>query len=115
MLKNYFKIAWRNLLKNRVYSFINIAGLAAGMAVALLIGLWIWDEISFDRYHKKHGTIAQVMTTSGAGKASMNIAIPLAGELLSRHGAEFKNISLASRNAGLIIAAGDKKINTTGR
>jgi hypothetical protein len=46
MLKNYFKIAWRNLQKSKVYSAINIIGLATGMAVALLIGLWIWDEIS---------------------------------------------------------------------
>ena len=41
MFKNYLKIAWRNLLKNKTYSFINIAGLAAGMAVAMIIGLWI--------------------------------------------------------------------------
>jgi len=114
MIKNYFKIAWRNLLKNKVYSFINITGLAAGMAVALLIGLWVWDEISYDHYHKKHGSIAQVMSTSGTGSASVRIAIPLADELRTAHGSDFKNIVLASRNTGLIIAAGDKKINTTG-
>ena len=61
MIKNYFKIAWRNLLKNKVYSFINITGLATGMAIALLIGLWIWDELSFDKYHKNHDRLAQVM------------------------------------------------------
>ena len=48
MIKNYFKIAWRNLLKSKAYSAINILGLATGMAVAMLIGLWIWDELSFD-------------------------------------------------------------------
>ena len=42
MIKNYLKIAWRNLIKNKVSSFINIGGLAVGMAVAMLIGLWIW-------------------------------------------------------------------------
>jgi len=42
MIKNYFKIAWRNLVKSKGYSSINIIGLATGMAVALLIGLWIW-------------------------------------------------------------------------
>ncbi len=47
MLKNYFKIAWRNLFKNKLYSGINILGLAAGMAVAILIALWIWDEVTF--------------------------------------------------------------------
>jgi putative ABC transport system permease protein len=50
MLKNNFKIAWRNLTNNKVYSAINIMGLAAGMAVALLIGLWVNYQYSFDRY-----------------------------------------------------------------
>ncbi|MBS1577734.1 MAG: hypothetical protein JST09_20720, partial [Bacteroidetes bacterium] len=50
MIKNYFKIAWRNLLKNKIYSFINIAGLAAGMAVAMIIGLWIYDEVSANKH-----------------------------------------------------------------
>jgi putative ABC transport system permease protein len=45
MFKSYFTIGWRNLLKNKGYSFINIAGLSLGMAVAMLIGLWIYDEL----------------------------------------------------------------------
>ena len=52
MIKNYLKIAFRNLSKNKIYSFINIAGLAVGIAVAMLIGLWVWDELSFNKYHK---------------------------------------------------------------
>ena len=50
MLRNYLKTAWRNLLKNKAYSVINILGLAAGMAVALLIGLWVYNEYSYDRF-----------------------------------------------------------------
>jgi len=53
MFKNYIKIAWRSLLKNKGFSFINIAGLAIGMAAAMLITLWIQNEISFDRFHNK--------------------------------------------------------------
>ena len=49
MFKNYFKIAWRNLIKSKVYSVINVLGLAAGMAVAMLIAFWIWDEVTFDQ------------------------------------------------------------------
>ena len=45
MLKNYFKVAWRNLQKSRVSSIINISGLAVGMAVAMLTGLWLYDEL----------------------------------------------------------------------
>src|ERR1041385_7027178 len=48
MYQSYFKIGWRNLLRNKGYSFINIGGLALGMAVSILIGLWVYDEISFD-------------------------------------------------------------------
>jgi len=61
MIKNYLKIAWRNLVKNKTHSFINIAGLSVGMAVAMLIGLWIWDELSFDKYHQNYDRIVQVM------------------------------------------------------
>ena len=61
MLKNYIRIAWRNLLKNRTSSIINIAGLATGMAIALIIGLWIADELSFDHYHTNHSRLAKGM------------------------------------------------------
>jgi putative ABC transport system permease protein len=50
MIKNYLKVAWRNILSNKVYSAINIAGLAIGMSVALLIGLWAFDQYSYDRF-----------------------------------------------------------------
>ena len=60
MFKSYFKIALRTLLKNKGYSFINIVGLASGMGVAVLIGLWIFDEISFDRNFPNYDRIAQV-------------------------------------------------------
>ena len=61
MFKNFFKIAWRNLVKSKGYSAINIGGLAAGMAVAILIGLWVYDELSYDKYHGNYDRIAQVM------------------------------------------------------
>jgi ABC-type nitrate/sulfonate/bicarbonate transport system permease component len=61
MIKNYLKVAWRNLLKNKASSAINIGGLAIGMAVAILIGLWIHDELSFDRCLKSHFILNSVM------------------------------------------------------
>jgi putative ABC transport system permease protein len=57
MLKNYLKIAVRNFVKHKLYSFINICGLAIGLACALFIMLWVRDEISFDRFHKNADTI----------------------------------------------------------
>lgn len=50
MFKNYFKTTWRNLIANKVYSALNIFGLATGMAVALLIGLWVYYQFSYDRF-----------------------------------------------------------------
>src|SRR4029453_54101 len=50
MIKNYFKTGWRNLINNKTYSAINIFGLAAGMAVALLIGLWVYNERTYDKF-----------------------------------------------------------------
>ena len=61
MFKSYLRVAWRNLSKNKVSSFINILGLAVGMAVAMLNGLWIWDEFSFNKYHRNYDRIAQVV------------------------------------------------------
>lgn len=57
MYKSYFKIGWRNLSRNKGYSLINIGGLAMGMAVTILIGLWVHDELSFNRYHDNYDSI----------------------------------------------------------
>jgi putative ABC transport system permease protein len=57
MLSNYLKIAWRNLANNKVYSAINIGGLAVGIACCLLITLYVTDELSYDRYHQKANRI----------------------------------------------------------
>jgi putative ABC transport system permease protein len=63
MFLNHFKIAWRNLRKNRVYSFINIFGLTAGLGCFLLIALYIFDELTFDRFHKNTASIYRVIET----------------------------------------------------
>src|SRR5688572_33417424 len=52
MLQNYFKVALRNILKHKFYSILNIAGLAFGLTACFLIGLYIYDELSFDKFHK---------------------------------------------------------------
>ena len=78
MIKNYLKIAWRNLFKNKTSSFINISGLGVGMAVAILIGLWIFDELSFNRYHKNYDRIVKVMDHQGwHGQNNTNDVLPI--------------------------------------
>ncbi len=99
MFKNYFKIAVRNLLKNKTSSFINISGLAVGIAVALLIGLWIWDELSFDKYHKNYNSIAQVMEKdiyNGNINTGVALPLPLYAEMRKSYGSDFKHIVMAS-------------------
>ena len=67
MIKNYFKIALRNLRKQRFYSLINILGLAIGLAVCLLITLFVLDELSYDRYHEKADRIQRVHISYSLG------------------------------------------------
>src|SRR5215203_62308 len=62
MFKNYFKTAFRNLARNKVYSFINIAGLSLGLACAMLIMLYVKDEVSFDRFNKNVNNIYRIVS-----------------------------------------------------
>lgn len=84
MIKNIFKVAFRNLARNKVYSLINIAGLATGLAVALLIRLWIHDELNFNKSFSNYNRIGQLwqFVKFDVEKASYNvIPIPMAKEL----------------------------------
>ena len=88
MIKNYFKIALRNLRKQRFYSLINILGLAIGLAVCLLITLFVLDELSYDRYHEKADRIQRVhMSYSLGGKEGNGavVAAPLAQTMIETY------------------------------
>lgn len=62
MIKNYFLIAWRNLVKDRQFTLLNITGLTVGLACTLLIGLWIADELGMERYNPNDARLYQVMS-----------------------------------------------------
>lgn len=117
MIKNYFKVAWRNLLKNKSSSAINIGGLAIGMAVAILIGLWIYDELSYDKYHKNYDKIGQMMQhQTGNGKVYTGTAMPfpLGAELQAKHGSDFKYIVMSSWEGDHILTFGEQKVSQGG-
>jgi putative ABC transport system permease protein len=117
MLRNYFKIAWRNLIKNKVLSLINIGGLAVGMAVVTLICLWVLDEVSFNMYHNNYHRIAQVMqnvTINGEVKTSLHEPYPLANELRKNYGSDFKSVAMSTLPRDYILASGDKKLSEQG-
>jgi len=75
MIKNYFKIAWRNLKKNRLYAFVNIIGLTIGIASCLLIGIYIKHELSYDRFNQNADRIARVTMDYSFGDAPQKIAV----------------------------------------
>lgn len=113
MLKNYLKIALRNLARNKGYSFLNITGLAVGMAVAVMIGLWMNDELTFDHYHKNHDRIAQMYQSQnfnekiGTGNA---IPRPLEMELRTNYAENFKYIVMSTWRFRSILTYGEKKL-----
>ncbi|MBV9962583.1 MAG: ABC transporter permease, partial [Parafilimonas sp.] len=115
MLRNYFKIAFRNLLRNKAFSFINIAGLAVGMASAMLILLWIQNEMSHDRFHKNAD---RIYTLNNRDKFNgdvwaWNWTPKILGPTVKQ---EYPDVEDAVRtnNATFLFTVGDKHLNAQG-
>ena len=110
MLKNYFKTAWRNLIRSKGYSAINVGGLAVGMAVALAIGLWVHDELSYNKYFKNYDRIAQVWQhATFNGEISSQTANPalMGPEIKAKYGNDFKYVVQASWEGGHLLSIGN--------
>lgn len=118
MFQNYFKIGWRNILKEKGYSLINISGLAVGMSVVMLIGLWVWDELSFNKYHKNYERIAKVMIKEqfrGTVYTSDSQPFALAELLRTSYGDYFEHVVMGVSYTGdHVIASGNKKFSQSG-
>ena len=74
MIKNYFKIAFRNIIRHKAFAAINIAGLAIGMACSIFILLWVQNELSYDRFHKNANEIYRITANAGDFNAAVNCA-----------------------------------------
>jgi ABC-type antimicrobial peptide transport system permease subunit len=97
MMKSYLKVGWRNLLRNKGYSIINIGGLSMGITVAILIGLWVYDELNFNRFHKNYDSIAKVYRNNTfSDYVGTNVfSITGLGTLLrSEYGEYFKEVAM---------------------
>lgn len=111
-----YKIIWRNLIKDKQFSFLNLLGLSTGLACALLIWLWVNDELNVDHFNKNDNQIYQVMKTSKGGDGS-DLTFPTTqGLLASTMAAELPEVESASRlrpgyRSG-ILATESKKLNT---
>ena len=117
MLKHIVKVAWRNFARNKVYSLINILGLSAGMAIALLIGLWIHDELSFNKYNRNYDRLAQVMSHTTANHEIFTypyLPTPMGDELRSGYGEEFKTVVLSTFTERPVLRYQDKNIVESG-
>ncbi len=111
MLRNYFTVAWRNSLRNKGYSFINIGGLSVGLTVALLIGLWVHHEYSYDRFLPEGERLYQVRRNFNSNGDTLNfttVSLKLANVLREQvPGIEYVAESTYMGDAG--IKVGDKK------
>ncbi len=85
MFRNYVKVAFRHIRRRKVYSFINIMGLTIGLACFILIGLWVKDELSFDRFHQKKDRIFRVLNRTQDGNAHFQITYALGPALKAQY------------------------------
>jgi ABC-type antimicrobial peptide transport system permease subunit len=114
MLKNYLLLSWRHLIKNKAASIINITGLAAGLAIALLIGLFITDELTFDHYNPEHKRIAKAMITfSSKGRWSTDdmVMVPMGKTLRDNYPDLFSRTALQCDGAKHLFGYGEKTVN----
>lgn len=113
----YFKSAWRNLLKNKRLTVIHITGLSFGMAVALLIAMWVYDEVNYNRQFPNHDRIAQIyqnVTNNGEVQTWTNMPFPLSEELRTNYGSDFEYVVMGTPKDDHLMTIGSKKINAPG-
>ena len=107
MLFNYIKIAFRNLLRHKAFSFINIAGLAIGMTCSIFILLWVRDELSYDQFHEHADQIYRLTADAGEFKAAVSPAGMAAG--LKSEMPVIKNITRISKLQSVLFEVGNQK------
>ncbi|MFZ1809239.1 MAG: ABC transporter permease [Cyclobacteriaceae bacterium] len=118
MIKSYLKIGWRNLLRNKGYSIINIGGLSIGITVAILIGLWVTDELSFNKFHKNYDSLAKVYRNNTfTNNVETNVfSITGLGTLLrSEYGEYFKRVAMVKGSEdNRVIEFGENRFTQRG-
>jgi putative ABC transport system permease protein len=116
MLKSYWKIAWRNLIKDRQFSVLNLVGLSVGLACALLIGLWVTDEFRMEKYNSNGDRLYEVMTNfkTESGIKTSNYTPGILAKALKAELPEVEDASTVMPaswfGTGGVVAYGDKKL-----
>lgn len=113
MLQNYLKIAYRNLIKNKVYSFINICGLAIGIATCLVISLFVQDELSYDRFNEKADRIVRVVFKANinGGKINESCVMPPTAQALKNDYTEVQEATRLRNFGTPRVVIGEKLFN----
>lgn len=118
MIRNYLKIAVRSITRSKGYSIINIAGLAVGMSVTMLIGMWVHDEMSFNKYHQNYDRIGEIWQHENLNAKEINTieggARPLALELKANYKDDFKHVVNMWWESAHTLSIGDQKVSQNG-
>ncbi|MEJ0033346.1 MAG: ABC transporter permease [Bacteroidota bacterium] len=118
MIKNFLTIALRSIVRSRGYSIINIAGLAVGMSVTMLIGMWVYDEVSFNQYHQNYERIGEVFQQQQLGTGEISTVLsgcgPLGAELKANYKDDFKHVVRMWWESNHILSIDDQKISQNG-
>ena len=112
MIRNYIVIALRNFTKNKFFTFINISGLSIGIACSILILLWVFDELSFDKFHPKADRLYQVWVNSDFdNKINSWRSVPLPTyEALKTADSNIKNTAVSDWGGDHLLTVGEKKL-----
>jgi len=113
MLKNYLKVALRNVLRTKIFSLINITGLAIGMAGTLMILMYVANELSYENFHKKHKQIYRISVEFGEKGKAMDFAgaMPALGPALVEEASDVLNAVRFNRDENAVLQYGQKKFN----
>jgi len=120
MIRNHFKVAFRNLLRHKMYSLINIGGLAMGMSVAIMIGLWVYDEVSYNHSYTNFDHIGMFYRTNVDPVDQTTVswfgtAQPVAKILTEKYGHIFKNVAIMWWEADYAIRVGERNFSKKGQ
>ncbi len=116
MYKSYLTSSIRNMKKNKLHAFINVAGLSVGLAVAMVIGLWIKDELSWEKHFTNYNTAGRVLqnvTNNGSVDTWWSVPWPLAEELRKNYGDNFEYVVLTSPSTS-ILSHEEKTLSRSG-
>src|SRR5438045_1327347 len=116
MFRNYFKIAWRNLFRNKGFSLTNILGLTIGITCTILILLWVQDELTYNKFHTNYNSIYQVMANRDFNNqvfTDENMVLPLA-QSIQKEIPQVKYAVVTTHGGSHILTYGDTKLKQQG-